>query len=87
MFCPLFFSTIVCDLIFDCGSYLQFAIAHDDNDGGDGDDDGDGDDPHLHCSGEGRVGRREDGREAGGNGANFDVASITWRKTFRAAVS
>ena len=39
MFCPLFFSTIVCDLIFDGGSYLQFALAHDDNDGGDGDDD------------------------------------------------
>ena len=39
MFCPLFFSTIVCDLIFDGGSYLQFAGAHDDNDGGDGDDD------------------------------------------------
>ena len=44
MFCPLFFSTIVCDLIFDGGSYLQFAVAHDDNDGGDGDEDGDGDD-------------------------------------------
>ena len=45
MFCPLFFSTIVCDLIFDGGSYLQFAVAHDDNDGGVGDDaDGDDDD-------------------------------------------
>ena len=44
MFCPLFFSTIVCDLIFDGSSYLQFAVAHDDNDGGDDNDDGDGDD-------------------------------------------
>ena len=34
----------VCDLIFDGGSYLQFAVAHDDNDGGDGDEEGDGDD-------------------------------------------
>ena len=40
MFCPLFFSTIVCDLIFDGGSYLQFAVAHD----GGVDDDGDDDD-------------------------------------------
>ena len=48
----------------------------DDECGGDVDA-GDIDDEHLHCSGGGRVGRREEGREAGGKGANFDVASIT----------
>ena len=41
-----------------------------------GDVDGDND-QHLHCSGGGRVGRRDEGREVGGSGANFDVASIT----------
>ena len=55
----------------------------DECDGGVGGDDdgnvdaGDDNDQHLHCSGGGRVGRREDGREAGGKGANFEVASIT----------
>ena len=48
----------------------------DDGDGGGGDVDGDND-QHLHCSGGGRVGRRDEGREVGGSGANFDVASIT----------
>ena len=51
-------------------------LEDDDECGGDVDA-GDIDDEHLHCSGGGRVGRRDEGREAGGKGANFDVASIT----------